>query len=95
MPPALHSTSLPPFNPPPSSKGIVRRIGPERTPRAKLVIERVGREGRVVAAELIAGRICIERIGAEILQVFGFEMLEAYELVVTKQVTHDRTCRVS
>lgn len=58
--------SFPPFNPPPSPIRIIQRIEPERIPCAKLVIERIGREGRAVAAELVAGRVLIERIGAEI-----------------------------
>ena len=59
-----HLISAPQSSTPPI--GIVRRIGPERIPRAILVIQRVGQEGRAVAAELVAGRVRVERIGAEI-----------------------------
>lgn len=62
---SLTHPSSPSFDPPSPSKRIVRRVWFKRTAGSELVVHRIRRERRAVAAELVAGGIRIVGIRAQ------------------------------
>ena len=54
------------LDPPALAVWIIRRVGSEWAPRPELIIDGIRRERRAISAKPVAGRVGIERVGAEL-----------------------------